>query len=353
MGLPKDFPLPLHHRFAAGSKNTICDVPGVTAAHVTLTDEAKGIHTGVTAVLPHQGNLFKDKVLAASAVLNGFGKTAGLVQVNELGTIEAPVVLTNTLSVGTALTAAVRYCLAQNPDIGLKTGTVNCLVGECNDGRINDIRGLHVTEEHVLTAIRKAAGAEDFAEGAVGAGAGMVCLGLKGGIGSASRILTVDGRQYHIGSLVLSNFGAAGNLVIGGQHIDTRLAREYLQNETDRDTGSIIILLATDLPLNERQLKRVASRASIALGRVGSFCGNGSGDIAIAFTTANRVPHYHDTSILPVQMFFDENIDSVFEAAVEAAEEAILSSLWHAETTTGRDGRIWMGLQDFLKHYLH
>ena len=180
----------------------------------------------------------------------------------------------------------------------------------------------------------------------------MVCLGLKGGIGSASRILTVDGRQYHIGSLVLSNFGAAGNLVIGGQHIDTRLAREYLQNETDRDTGSIIILLATDLPLNERQLKRVASRASIALGRVGSFCGNGSGDIAIAFTTANRVPHYHDTSILPMQMFFDENIDPVFEAAAEAAEEAILSSLWHAETTTGRDGRTWMGLQDFLKHYL-
>lgn len=173
----------------------------------------------------------------------------------------------------------------------------------------------------------------------------MVCLGLKGGIGSASRQVEADGNQYHIGALVLSNFGSAGNLVIGGRHIDTRLAQER------KDTGSIIILIATDLPLNERQLKRVASRASIALGRVGSYCGNGSGDIAIAFTTADRLSHYSDRNILDCRMFYDENIDTVFEAAVEAVEEAILSSLWHAETTTGINGRTYMGLQEFLQRY--
>ena len=365
MGLPKNFEYPLYHKYKSGEKNLISDVPGVSVGHTTLISSEENIHTGVTAVLPHQGNLFLDKVLAAAEVINGFGKTAGLIQVQELGTIETPIILTNTLSVGTALTACVKHALKQNPDIGVSTGTVNGLVTECNDGRINDIRGLHIKEEHVLTAMEAAkisnAGSRDFAEGAVGAGAGMVCLGLKGGIGSASRILTVDGRQYHIGSLVLTNFGAAGNLVIGGQHIDTRLAREYIKKagipgpagtsepaETPKDTGSIIILLATDIPLNERQLKRTAKRSSIALGRTGSYCGNGSGDIAIAFTTANRVPHYSSRNILPQQMFFDENIDMVFEAAVEATEEAILSSLWHAETTTGINGRTYMGLQDFL-----
>ena len=348
MGLPKDFPLPLYHHHAAGTKNTICDVPGVSVGHVTVTDKERNIYTGVTAILPHQGNLFQDKVQAASSVINGFGKSAGLVQIDELGTIESPVILTNTLSVGTGLTAAVRYALSQNPDIGTTTGTVNSLVCECNDGRINDIRGLHVTEDHVLSAIEeaaKSADSGDFAEGAVGAGSGMVCLGLKGGIGSASRMLEVDGQKYHIGALVLSNFGAAGNLVIGGRHVDTRLAMER------KDTGSIIMLIATDIPLNERQLKRVANRSAIALGRVGSYSGNGSGDVAVAFTTANHLSHYSDKDILQVGMFYDENLDSVFEAGVEAVEEAILSSLWHAETTTGINGKTYMGLQEFLQKF--
>ena len=232
--------------------------------------------------------------------------------------------------------------LEQNSDIGVSTGTVNCLVTECNDGTLNDIRGMHVQESDVRSAI-EAAGS-DFAEGCVGSGSGMCCLGLKGGIGSASRVLEIDGAKYTVGALVMSNFGAPGNLVIGGRHYDT--------NKTcisdPRDRGSIIIILATDIPLSERQLGRVAKRATISLGRVGSFCGNGSGDIAIAFTTANRIPHYSDHDILTCRMFYDENIDKVFEASVEAVEEAIVSSLYHAETTHGIRGKTAVGLRDFL-----
>ena len=175
----------------------------------------------------------------------------------------------------------------------------------------------------------------------------MLCLGLKGGIGSAARVVTVDGQEHTVGAIVMSNFGAAGNLVIGGKHYDTRLAKM----EPARDTGSIIIVLATDIPLNERQLKRVAKRSMIALGRVGSYCGNGSGDIAIAFTTANNQPHTSEQKILPMRMFHDDAIDCVFESAVEAVEEAIVCSLYHAPTTVGREGRSYMGLQDFLKIY--
>ena len=172
----------------------------------------------------------------------------------------------------------------------------------------------------------------------------MCCLGLKGGIGSASRVLEIDGTAYTVGALVMSNFGAPGNLVIGGRHYDTNKACI----SDPRDRGSIIIILATDIPLSERQLGRVAKRATISLGRVGSFCGNGSGDIAIAFTTANRIPHYSDHDILPCRMFYDENIDKVFEASVEAVEEAIVSSLYHAETTHGIRGKTAVGLREFL-----
>jgi D-aminopeptidase len=361
MGLPKDCKLELYSKWPKGRKNLITDVPGVTVGQVTLKDGE--INTGVTAVLPHGGNMFKQKVMAGVSVINGFGKSAGLIQVEELGTIETPIILTNTLSVGTAVTTLVKEAISQNPDIGVTTGTVNSLVTECNDGRLNDIRGLHITEDHVLQALRSAG--TDFEEGAVGGGTGMVCLGLKGGIGSSSRQVTIDGHDYTVGALVMSNFGSAGNLVIGGKHFDTRLAK--LENakkaesnlngsasngaNDNKDKGSIIMLIATDIPLNERQLKRVAKRAMISLGRVGSYSGNGSGDIAIAFTTANKMPHYSDVNILPIKMFYDENIDKVFEPAVEAVEEAIISSLYHAETTTGVRGNRYMGLRDFLSAY--
>lgn len=343
MGLPQNSGLEIYSKRDRGARNLITDVPGVKVGQVTI--QHGEVNTGVTAVLPHGGNLFQEKVMAGVSVINGFGKSAGLVQIEELGTIESPIILTNTLSTGTALTAMVKYMMAQNPDIGVSTGTVNCVVTECNDGRLNDIRGLHVREDDVLQAVESAS--EDFVEGAEGGGTGMVCLGLKGGIGSSSRTLQIDGQLYTVGALVMSNFGEAGNLVIGGRHIDTRKCSE----DCKKDTGSIIIVIATDVPLSERQLKRVAKRSMIALGRVGSYCGNGSGDIAIAFTTANRQPHYSSSNILDTKMFYDENIDCVFEAAVEAVEESILSSLYHAETTTGVRGNTYIGLREFLAKY--
>ena len=344
MGIHHVKSLDLHAKWLCGEKDLITDVPGVLVGHTTLTDPAKDIHTGVTAVLPHGGNLFRDKVMAACAVINGFGKSIGLLQVQELGTIETPIILTNTMSIGTAYTALCKYMLEQNPDIGVTTGTVNCLVTECNDSSLNDIRGMHVQESDVRNAIETAA--QDFAEGCVGGGNGMRCLGLKGGIGSASRVLEIDGAKYTVGALVMSNFGAPGNLVIGGQHYDT--SKAHVSDVKDR--GSIIMILATDIPLSERQLGRVAKRAMISLGRVGSFCGNGSGDIAIAFTTANRIPHDSDHDILTCRMFYDESIDKVFEASVEAVEEAIISSLYHAETTHGIRGKTAVSLRDFLDH---
>ena len=342
MGLPENSGFDLHAKWPRGERDLITDVPGVKVGHVTLKEG--DVHTGVTAVLPHGGNCFQDKVMAGVSVINGFGKSVGLIQIQELGTIETPILLTNTLSVGTACEELTRYMLEGNPDIGVTTGTVNCVVTECNDGRLNDIRGLHVRPEHVREALTNAG--EDFEEGAVGGGTGMVCLGLKGGIGSASRRVDVDGQPYTVGALVMSNFGAPGNLIIGGKHYDTNLGREERKDE-----GSIIMLLATDIPLNERQLSRLAKRSMVALGRVGSYCGNGSGDIAIAFTTANRLPHYSEKNILDTRMFYDENIDRVFVAGVEAVEEAIISSLYHAETTTGIRGNCYLGLRDFVARY--
>ncbi len=343
MGLPDNCKLDLHSKWKHGARNLITDVPGVKVGNITVNDG--DVHTGVTAVLPHEGNIFQEKVMAGVSVINGFGKSIGLLQVDELGTIETPIILTNTLSIGTAWNALTKYMLRQNEDIGVSTGTVNCVITECNDGRMNDIRGLHVTEEHVEEALKRAD--VDFEEGAVGGGTGMVCLGLKGGIGSSSRIVKVDEKDYTIGALVMSNFGAPGNLVIGGKHYDTSKYDQFPK----KDQGSIIMLIATDIPLSERQLKRVSKRAMISLGRVGSYCGDGSGDIAITFTTANRMKHYNEKNILDTKMFFDENIDMVFEAAVEAVEEAIISSLWHAPTMDGIRGRRMLGLQDFIRIY--
>lgn len=334
----------LHSKFKTGELNLITDVPGVKVGHVTIKDENNKINTGVTAILPHSGNLFKEKVMAGSCVINGFGKSVGLVQIEELGTIETPIIMTNTLSVGTALTGLVKYMLDQNEDIGLTTGTVNAIVAECNDGRVNDIRGLHVKEEHIYEAIQNAN--IDFEEGDIGSGTGMVCLGYKGGIGSSSRIVNIDDYDYTVGAIVLSNFGSSGNLVVGGDHLGERL---YKENKLLMDNGSIIIVIATDLPLNERQLKRVAKRATISLGRVGSYLGNGSGDIAIAFSTSNKVNHYSEKGIIETKMLHDDKIDNVFIATIEAVEEAIISSIYHSKTNkNGNTIKTVYGLKDFL-----
>lgn len=339
MGLPINNKINLYEKYKKGKKNLITDIEGVKVGHVTIKKD--NINTGVTVIFPHEGNMFKDKVMAASYVLNGFGKSAGLLQIDELGTIETPIVMTNTLSVGTALNALVKYMLEQNEDIGTRTGTVNCLVTECNDGKLNDIRGLHISEEDVLKALDSAS--EFFEEGAVGSGTGMCCLGFKGGIGSASRIVEVDEKEYTIGALVMSNFGSSENLIIGGDHLGRRIG-----GETKKDTGSIIIIIGTDIPLSERQLKRIAKRSAISLGKTGSYMGNGSGDIAIAFTTANRIPHYSKKDIIEIKMFHDDSIDKIFEASTEAVEESIISSLYHSDTTVGFMGKEVKGLKEYL-----
>ena len=325
-----------------GKRNLITDVAGITVGHCTLADG--DVQTGVTALLPHQGDLFHDRCPAAVHVINGFGKSAGLVQVQELGYLETPLILTNTLSVGTAFTACVRYMLARNDQIGRAESTVNPVILECNDGYLNDIRGLHVTEQNVFDALADCKA--DFAEGAVGAGRGMRCHGLKGGIGSASRVVELDGKQYTIGALVLSNHAVFDDLVVAGTPIQSLLDAHIPPHE---DKGSIITVLATDIPLSERQLRRLCHRALVGLSRTGSFCGNGSGEIVIAFTTANRVPHYSEKAILPMGMVHDDAINPLFRAVAECVEESVLSSLLHAETVTGYHGRTVRCLSDLLK----
>lgn len=311
-----------------GKNNLITDVKGIKVGHKTL-DNGK-IKTGVTAIIPHSDNIFKEKLICSSYVINGFGKSIGLVQIDELGTLETPIILTNTLSVGTCSTALVKYMLKENEDIGVTTGTVNPVVCECNDGYLNDIRGLHVKEEDVFDAIENAE--INFKEGDIGAGTGMSCYQLKGGIGSASRVLKLDDKEYTIGSLVLSNFGLKEDLLVDG----IKVGEKILEKESEElEKGSIIIILATDIPMNERQLKRIAKRVPIGLARTGSHIGNGSGDIVIAFSTANRIKHYEDRDIVSIKIINENIIDKVFRGVIECVEEAVISSLLHSEKTIG------------------
>ena len=311
-----------------GKNNLITDVKGVKVGHKTLDNG--NIKTGVTAIIPHSDNIFREKLICSSYVINGFGKSVGLVQINELGTLETPIILTNTLSVGTCSTALVKYMLKENDDIGVTTGTVNPVVCECNDGYLNDIRGLHVKEEDVFDAIENAE--INFKEGNIGAGTGMSCYQLKGGIGSASRVLKLDDKEYTIGSLVFSNFGLKEDLLVDG----IKVGEKILEKESEElEKGSIIIILATDIPMNERQLKRIAKRVPIGLARTGSHIGNGSGDIVIAFSTANRIKHYEYRDIVSIKIINENIIDKVFRGVIECVEEAVISSLLHSEKTIG------------------
>ncbi|MEK4700479.1 P1 family peptidase [Solibacillus sp. FSL R7-0668] len=326
-------------KLTSGEKNCITDVAGVKVGHVTLdyplNEKGDVACTGVTAILPHGGNLFREKVTAASYVLNGFGKTTGLVQVDELGVLESPIMLTNTFSVPAVTQGTLQYVLAQNEEIGLTTGTVNIVVGECNDSHLNSIRHCSVTPAHAIGAIENAT-TELVTEGAVGAGKGMICFGYKGGIGSASRIVEAENLRYTVGCLVLSNFGTTEEFMKERYHVNTEA-----QNSTIAPTdGSIIIVLATDAPLSNRQLKRVIKRCGIGLGRTGSHFSNGSGDIVIGFSTAHQIPHQSEAMLeTRVQLRDDQPMmNLLFTAAAEATEEAILNSLTQAETTIGRQG---------------
>ena len=330
-------------KLPVGVKNCITDVAGVRVGHVTLDydlhQDGAYACTGVSAILPHGGNLFQQKVTAASYVLNGFGKTIGLVQVNELGVIESPIMLTNTFGVPAVTQGTLQYMLDANTEIGNSTGTINLVVGECNDSYLNSIRSCLVTPEHAMEAIQVAS--EDRAlEGAVGAGKGMVCFGYKGGIGSSSRVVTVEQAEvtYTVGCMVLSNFGHSSEFAAERYQVSSAQSESTL-SPTD---GSIIVVLATDAPLSSRQLSRVIKRCGIGLGRTGSHFSHGSGDIVIGFTTAHQIPHETDQLVeTRTQLREDHSVmNQLFTAAVEATEEAILNSLSQAETTTGRDGHV-------------
>lgn len=313
-----------------GPLNAITDVKGVEVGHVTVRN------TGVTAIIPHPGNVFGQKVPAAIHIANGFGKLTGISQVDELGVLETPILLTNTLAVPVAAQAVVQYVLDQPGNENVRS--VNPVVGETNDGSLNDIRSPHVTVDHVLEAIQTA-GEGPVEEGAVGAGTGTICFGFKGGIGTSSRQLPETLGGYTVGVLVQSNFG--GILTINGAPVGEELGKYYLKNKIEPNhDGSCMIVVATDAPLDARQLKRVAKRAVYGLVRTGGISSHGSGDYCIAFSTspANLVPYMSEEKVTTRQVLRDDALSPLFLAAIEATEEAIYHSLFAAETVTGFKG---------------
>ena len=337
-------------KMPTGKKNSITDVEGVRVGQVTLNKE--NLRTGVTAILPHGRNLFKEKVIGATHVINGFGKTMGTVQVNELGTIETPIILTNTLSVGMSADALIDYMLKDNFEIGRTTGTVNPIIGECNDMQLNDIRAKGVKKEHIYQAIGNAS--ETLDEGAVGAGTGMVTFGLKGGIGSSSRIMIYPFGIFTLGVLVLSNFGRLDDFILAGKHVGPSI-REAMESRgtklnLGKEKGSIMMIVATDLPVTHRQLMRIIKRTGAGIARLGSVYGNGSGDVVIGFSTVNIIRHGENSELHTIKSISDNDIDEAFHAVAEATEEAVLNAMVAAETTVGYSGKTIFGLSEWLEN---
>lgn len=348
-----------------GELNAMTDVPEIRVGHTTLISGEGAlvpgtgpIRTGVTVILPHGGNLFREKVPAAIHVINGFGKCMGQEQIDELGTLEGPIALTNTLNVGLVTDAIVSWSIRENPDIGIRTATVNPVVGECHDGFLNDIQGRHVRAEHVFAAI-DSADKGPVAEGNVGGGTGMSAFGFKGGIGTASRVVPDRLGGWTVGVLVQANFGTRNQLRIDGVPVGLMLEGRGLRAEGREDSssalspqfsaleqelGSIIMVVATDAPLLDRGLRRLARRAGIGLARTGSIAGNGSGDYVMAFSTARscRIPHDPPGLTHTLEMVVEDGliIDTLFQATVEATEEAILNAIFKAETMIGRDDNV-------------
>lgn len=321
---------------ATGKLNCITDVKGVKVGHTTII-AGDSVRTGVTAILPYEGNIFRQKVPAAIFVGNGFGKLAGITQVNELGNIETPVILTNTLSVATAMSALVKYTLNQKGNENVQS--VNAVVGETNDGYLNDIRGMHVTEKDVWNAIQ-IADTGRVPEGNVGAGTGTVCFGFKGGIGTSSRKLPESLGGYTIGVLVQSNFG--GVLNIDGIPVGKQLKKfSFADQITSHADGSCMVVVATDAPLDHRNLMRLAKRAFLGIGLTGGIASNGSGDYIIAFSTAPqlRSPYSGKQKTIKEDILLNEETSPLFLSAIEATAEAIWNSLIAAETMTGLKGR--------------
>ncbi len=336
-----------------GRWNAITDVKGVRVGHATIV-EGTSVRTGVTVVLPHPGDVFQNKVRGAIAVGNGFGKLVGITQVRELGTIETPIALTNTLSTFEVAEALIRYTLSSPGNEGVRS--VNPVVGECNDGWLNDIRGFHVTRRHVLDAIESASsGAVE--EGSVGAGTGTRCLGFKGGIGTSSRMVKVGDIEYTVGVLVQTNYG--GRLTVSGVPVGSILEKRggsgggrgpiegrgspgpdssIEGRQADGGHGSCIIVTATDAPLSSRSLERLARRCFLGLSRTGSVMSHGSGDYAVAFTTAYKIAYQEAGAVSDHEQLRDDRLTGLFAAVVDATEEAVYNSLFKATTVTGVDG---------------
>jgi D-aminopeptidase len=318
-----------------GPLNAITDVPGVKVGQVTLT-EGNNIRTGVTAIIPHDGNIFQEKVPGAIYVANGYGKLMGITQVEELGNIETPIILTNTLSVPTAADAVIDYILSLPGNETVES--VNAVVGETNDGGLNDIRGRHVKKKHVIEAIKNTKSGP-VEEGCVGAGTGTTCYGWKGGIGTASRKLPESRGGYTVGVLVQTNHG--GVFQINGYPVGIKLGNYYMRRDMEEQPeGSCMVVVATDAPLDNHNLKRLAVRAILGIPRTGGFYSTGSGDYCIAFSTAEglRILHRSESSTQKIEVLRHDRMSALFLAAAEACEEAILNSLFKATSMEGREG---------------
>ena len=320
--------------FETGQYNAITDVPGVTVGHVTLI-EGDSIRTGVTAIVPHQGDIFRNKVPAAIYVGNGFGKLSGVTQVRELGNIETPVVLTNTLSVAAGIEGVVRYTFMQPGHE--RENSVNAVVGETNDGRLNDTRGMHVTPQMVIDAINGAHGGP-VEQGCVGAGTGTICFGYKGGIGTSSRVLPESLGGYTIGVLVQTNYG--GILEIDGVQVGQKLQKHDFINhvrKTENMDGSCMMVVITDAPLDSRNLERVAKRAMMGMAKTGGIASNGSGDYVIALSVAPENLISDKAKTITSTVLANGEMSSIFAATIEATAEALWNSLFMAEPMTGRN----------------
>lgn len=322
----------------SGALNAITDVDGVLVGHVTLTD-GNAINTGATAILPHGGNLYRDRVPAGFHQGNGYGKFAGSTQIIELGELETPIILTNTLSVPQGMEAAISWTLKQPGNVDVRS--VNAVVGETNDGFLNDIRGRHLRAHDIEKAIESAKSGP-VEQGSVGAGRGTISFGWKGGIGTSSRLLPSELGGYTLGVLVQTNYG--GILQVDGTPLGQMLDRYFMKDVVDKGDadGSVIVIIATDAPLSDRNLKRLASRAMLAIGRTGSPVTNGSGDYILAFSTHDSVRRRqnNERQSAPLNGLANSSMSPLFQAAVEATEEAILNALFKATTIHGHRGTI-------------
>lgn len=329
----------------SGPLDAITDVGEVRVGHCTV-DEGD-VHTGVTVIVPNADPLLR-RPLAARCVFNGFGKSVGLMQLAELGCLETPLALTNTFSVGAVATAQIRQAVAAHPEVGRDWPTVNPLVLECNDGYLNDIQAFAVREEHYRAACADAR--RDFAQGSVGAGRGMSCFHLKGGVGSASRRADCGGRTYTVGALTLANFGRADQCLLAGRPVGG-LLRSRLDSAGVPEKGSIIMILATDAPLDIAQLGRLVRRAGNGLARTGSICGHGSGDVAVGFSASLSLPWPETGEAVLVPHAPDAWLDGLFQAAAEATEQAVLKALFLAEPIVGREGRRRPSIRETLPEW--